>query len=165
MRVCVRVCVWSLCLSFCLPCAAAAAAAPVRDVLFCHRPDPDTPIEETVRAMNWVIDQVLFHTAAQQQQPGLFRSLEHTCRRPLNLETPWIAAAWPSQVSSAFDPDGFDHPPQCNGSGTGTPGFAGPPALLFESCGARLVFVQGWAFYWGTSEWSQEQLQEVRLAC
>lgn len=27
------------------------------DVLFCHRPDPDTPIEETVRAMNWVIDQ------------------------------------------------------------------------------------------------------------
>lgn len=28
------------------------------DVLFCHRPDPDTPIEETVRAMNWVINQV-----------------------------------------------------------------------------------------------------------
>eukprot|EP00878_Enallax_costatus_P005227 GHUV01005493.1.p1 GENE.GHUV01005493.1~~GHUV01005493.1.p1 ORF type:complete len:287 (+),score=79.61 GHUV01005493.1:338-1198(+) len=26
------------------------------DVLFCHRPDPDTPIEETVRAMNWVIN-------------------------------------------------------------------------------------------------------------
>lgn len=28
------------------------------DVLFCHRPDPDTPIEETVRAMNWVLNQV-----------------------------------------------------------------------------------------------------------
>jgi voltage-dependent potassium channel beta subunit len=27
------------------------------DLLFCHRPDADTPIEETVRAMNWVIDQ------------------------------------------------------------------------------------------------------------
>jgi len=27
------------------------------DVLFCHRPDPDTPIEETVRAINHVIDQ------------------------------------------------------------------------------------------------------------
>jgi len=27
------------------------------DLLFCHRPDPDTPIEETVRAMNHVIDQ------------------------------------------------------------------------------------------------------------
>jgi len=27
------------------------------DLLFCHRPDPTTPIEETVRAMNHVIDQ------------------------------------------------------------------------------------------------------------
>ncbi|ETI41344.1 hypothetical protein F443_13418 [Phytophthora nicotianae P1569] len=27
------------------------------DVIFCHRPDPYTPIEETVRAMNFVIDQ------------------------------------------------------------------------------------------------------------
>ncbi|KAE9186653.1 hypothetical protein PF004_g23026 [Phytophthora fragariae] len=27
------------------------------DVLFCHRPEPFTPIEETVRAMNYVIDQ------------------------------------------------------------------------------------------------------------
>lgn len=26
------------------------------DLLYCHRPDPSTPIEETVRAMNWVID-------------------------------------------------------------------------------------------------------------
>ena len=27
------------------------------DLLFCHRPDPDTPIEETVRAMNFLLDQ------------------------------------------------------------------------------------------------------------
>jgi len=27
------------------------------DLLFCHRPDPQTPIEETVRAMNYLIDQ------------------------------------------------------------------------------------------------------------
>eukprot|EP00963_Diacronema_lutheri_P003528 scaffold285_cov330-Pavlova_lutheri.AAC.46 len=26
------------------------------DLLFCHRPDPSTPIEETVRAMNFLID-------------------------------------------------------------------------------------------------------------
>ena len=26
------------------------------DLLFCHRPDPETPIEETVRAMNFAID-------------------------------------------------------------------------------------------------------------
>ena len=29
------------------------------DVLFCHRPDPVTPIEETVRAMSWLVDQGL----------------------------------------------------------------------------------------------------------
>ncbi|KAH9317916.1 hypothetical protein KI387_019685 [Taxus chinensis] len=27
------------------------------DVLFCHRPDEETPLEETVRAMNFIIDQ------------------------------------------------------------------------------------------------------------
>ena len=27
------------------------------DVVFCHRPDKDTPLEEVVRAMSWVIDQ------------------------------------------------------------------------------------------------------------
>ncbi|CAD6241717.1 unnamed protein product [Miscanthus lutarioriparius] len=27
------------------------------DVVYCHRPDASTPVEETVRAMNWVIDQ------------------------------------------------------------------------------------------------------------
>ena len=26
------------------------------DVLFCHRPDYETPLEETCRAMSWVID-------------------------------------------------------------------------------------------------------------
>jgi voltage-dependent potassium channel beta subunit len=26
------------------------------DVLFCHRPDPNTPVEETCRAMNWLIE-------------------------------------------------------------------------------------------------------------
>jgi aryl-alcohol dehydrogenase-like predicted oxidoreductase len=26
------------------------------DVVFCHRPDFDTPLEETCRAMSWIID-------------------------------------------------------------------------------------------------------------
>jgi voltage-dependent potassium channel beta subunit len=29
------------------------------DLLFCHRPDPETPIEETVRAMSYLVDQGL----------------------------------------------------------------------------------------------------------
>ena len=28
------------------------------DLIFCHRPDTSTPMEETVRAMNFVINQV-----------------------------------------------------------------------------------------------------------
>lgn len=31
------------------------------DVLFCHRPDYYTPIDETVRAMNWAIDNGYTH--------------------------------------------------------------------------------------------------------
>ncbi|ETN14309.1 hypothetical protein PPTG_07936 [Phytophthora nicotianae INRA-310] len=27
------------------------------DVIFCHHPEPCTPIEETVRAMNYIIEQ------------------------------------------------------------------------------------------------------------
>ncbi len=40
------------------------------DLIFCHRPDTTTPIEETVRAMNFVIDQV---GACCTRQGGLFR--------------------------------------------------------------------------------------------
>ena len=29
------------------------------DLLFCHRPDPETPIEETVRAMDWIVNKGL----------------------------------------------------------------------------------------------------------
>ncbi|PSC71002.1 putative voltage-gated potassium channel subunit beta [Micractinium conductrix] len=39
------------------------------DVLFCHRSDPDTPVEETVRAMNWVIDQGLAHYWGTSEWP------------------------------------------------------------------------------------------------
>ena len=31
------------------------------DLVFCHRPDPDTPIEETVRAMSYLVDQGKAH--------------------------------------------------------------------------------------------------------
>ncbi len=31
------------------------------DLVFCHRPDPETPIEETVRAMSFLIDQHRHH--------------------------------------------------------------------------------------------------------
>ena len=31
------------------------------DILFCHRPDPDTPLEETIRAFNWLIENGKVH--------------------------------------------------------------------------------------------------------
>ena len=73
------------------------------DLLLAHRPDYETPIEETVRAMNFVIDQVHLPSAA-------------------------AAAA-------------------CK---------AGP--FLTEHRAAR---VQGLALYWGTSEWTAEQIREA----
>ena len=32
-----------------------------KDLIFAHRPDDNTPVEETVRAFNWVIDQGMAH--------------------------------------------------------------------------------------------------------
>ncbi len=45
------------------------------DLLFCHRPDTTTPIEETVRAMNYIIDHgwAFYWCAALQCQ---------TCQNP-----------------------------------------------------------------------------------
>ena len=42
------------------------------DLLFCHRPDTTTPIEETVRAMNWIIDQgYTFYWCARAAAPAV----------------------------------------------------------------------------------------------
>jgi aryl-alcohol dehydrogenase-like predicted oxidoreductase len=54
------------------------------DFVYCHRPDPDTPIEETVRAMNWLIDQgTAFYwgtsewSAEQIMQAAMIAKREH----------------------------------------------------------------------------------------
>lgn len=56
------------------------------DLLFCHRPDPNTPIEETVRAMNHLIDHgKVFYwgtsewSAAELEEVGLLLLFKHTC--------------------------------------------------------------------------------------
>ena len=40
------------------------------DVLFCHRPDFDTPLEETCRAMNWVIEKGWAHYWGTSEWPA-----------------------------------------------------------------------------------------------
>lgn len=63
------------------------------DLLFCHRPDPDTPIEETVRAMSFLIDQgLVFYwgtsewSAEQLWQAYMIARREHL--HPPQMEQP-----------------------------------------------------------------------------
>jgi aryl-alcohol dehydrogenase-like predicted oxidoreductase len=60
------------------------------DLVFCHRPDVFTPIEETVRAMNFVIDQGwAFYwgtsewTAQQITEVGCWHTLLYEATLPL----------------------------------------------------------------------------------
>lgn len=60
------------------------------DVLFCHRPDRDTPLEETCRAMSWVIDQgKAFYWGTSEWEADLIASAIELCTR-LNLHKPVV---------------------------------------------------------------------------
>ena len=58
------------------------------DLYFCHRPDPDTPIEETVRAMSDLITQgkVLYWGTSEWSAAGILRA--HTIAREWHLVPP-----------------------------------------------------------------------------
>lgn len=52
------------------------------DLLFCHRPDLDTPIEETVRAMNYLIDQgKTFYWGTSEWSAEQLREAHEVARR------------------------------------------------------------------------------------
>ncbi len=52
------------------------------DLVFCHRPDPHTPIEETVRAMNFLIDQGLaFYWGTSEWSAEQIRQAHEIARR------------------------------------------------------------------------------------
>ena len=52
------------------------------DLLFCHRPDLDTPIEETVRAMNYLIDQgKAFYWGTSEWSAEQLREAHEVARR------------------------------------------------------------------------------------
>lgn len=52
------------------------------DVVFCHRPDTDTPIEETVKAMNWIIDEgyAFYWATSEWSQTQITQAIE-VCKR------------------------------------------------------------------------------------
>ncbi|MBW2525541.1 MAG: aldo/keto reductase [Deltaproteobacteria bacterium] len=52
------------------------------DLIFCHRPDPHTPIEETVRAMNHVVDQgKAFYWGTSEWSAAEIMEAYHVARR------------------------------------------------------------------------------------
>lgn len=58
------------------------------DVVFCHRPDSNTPIEETCRAMNWVIDKgMAFYWGTSEWSAAQIMEAYNLCDK-LNLIRP-----------------------------------------------------------------------------
>jgi len=60
------------------------------DVVFCHRPDYDTPLEETCRAMSWVIDNnMAFYWGTSEWTADRITKAIEICER-LNLHKPIV---------------------------------------------------------------------------
>jgi aryl-alcohol dehydrogenase-like predicted oxidoreductase len=58
------------------------------DVLFCHRPDYATPLEETIRAMNWLIKQgKAIYWATSEWPADRVAMCVEMCKR-MNLRAP-----------------------------------------------------------------------------
>jgi voltage-dependent potassium channel beta subunit len=58
------------------------------DVIFCHRPDEITPLEETCRAMHWIIEEGLaFYWATSEWSPERISQCMEICKR-LKLHKP-----------------------------------------------------------------------------
>lgn len=52
------------------------------DVIFCHRPDTDTPIEETVKAMDWIVEEgYAFYWATSEWTPEQITQAMEICKR------------------------------------------------------------------------------------
>jgi aryl-alcohol dehydrogenase-like predicted oxidoreductase len=60
------------------------------DVVLCHRPDANTPLEETCRAMNWIIDQgKAFYWGTSEWNASLIAEAHLICEK-LNLIKPIV---------------------------------------------------------------------------
>ena len=78
------------------------------DIVFAHRPDPTTPIEETVRAFNWVIDQGLAFYWGTSEWPAAAIEEAHAVAARLGLvgpaaEQPQYSLLHRSRVEVEYD--------------------------------------------------------------
>ena len=79
------------------------------DLVFCHRPDPHTPIEETVRAMNFLLDQGLaFYWGTSEWSAEQIRQAYEVARRehlvPPLMEQPQYNMFVRERVESEYRP-------------------------------------------------------------
>ena len=79
------------------------------DLVFCHRPDPHTPIEETVRAMNFLLDQGLaFYWGTSEWSAEQIRQAYEVARRehlvPPLMEQPQYNMLERKRVESEYRP-------------------------------------------------------------
>lgn len=79
------------------------------DLVFCHRPDPETPIEETVRAMHAMIEQGKAHYwgtsewSAEEIREAWQIADRHHLHKP-QMEQPQYNMLWREKVEQEFAP-------------------------------------------------------------
>ena len=79
------------------------------DLVFCHRPDPETPIEETVRAMHAMIEQGKAHYwgtsewSAEEIRAAWQIADRHHLHKP-QMEQPQYNMLWREKVEQEFAP-------------------------------------------------------------
>ena len=79
------------------------------DLVFCHRPDPHTPVEETVRAMNFLLDQGLaFYWGTSEWSAEQIRQAYEVARRehlvPPLMEQPQYNMLVRERVETEYQP-------------------------------------------------------------
>ena len=82
---------------------------PYVDLVFCHRPDPHTPIEETVRAMNFLLDQgMAFYWGTSEWSAEQLRQAYEVARRehlvPPTMEQPQYNMFERARVETEYRP-------------------------------------------------------------
>ena len=82
---------------------------PYVDLVFCHRPDPHTPIEETVRAMNFLLDQgMAFYWGTSEWSAEQLRQAYEVARRehlvPPTMEQPEYNMFARARVETEYRP-------------------------------------------------------------
>src|SRR3546814_203251 len=137
------------------------------DLYYCHRPDPDTPVAETVAAMDTLVRQGKVLYWGTSEWPAEQIREAHEAARAGGFQAPTME----QPQSKLLHPDrgdaggaarkrlGGDYLDLCCGHRPD------PDTAVAETVAAMDTLVrQGKGLYWGTSEWPAEQIREAHEA-